>query len=157
MSGALYHVGLTVTDMTRSRRFYEEAFGFRFDRELRMEPSQLQPLLQLDPPSSIHAVYLMLDGFTLELMQWDPAARAGADARVLLETGLTHLSIVVDDVAATFDKVQALGGTALRTVGRAAMVRDPDGQLIELMATEILEETRRGRAERDAAAGGTPP
>jgi lactoylglutathione lyase len=150
MNSILYHVGLTVTDMERSRRFYEGAFGFTFDRELRMTPSQLQPLMQLDPPSSIHAVYLMLGDFMLELMQWEPAARGGAEQRVFLETGLTHLSIAVDDIAATIQKSTALGGTALNTIGRAAMLRDPDGQLIELVAADIYAETASDRAKRSA-------
>lgn len=150
MRGILYHIGLTVTDIERSRRFYEEVFGFRYDRALRMAPPQIQPLMQLDPPSSIHAVYLMLGGFTLELMQWEPGARTGAEKRVFLETGLTHLSIVVADIPATIAKVTALGGTTLTHLGRAAMVRDPDGQLIELIATEVHEETESGRAARAA-------
>ena len=74
MPSMLYHVGLTVSDMERSRRFYEGAFGFTFDRDLHMSPPELQPLLNLDPPSSIYAVYLMLGDITLELMQWQPAA-----------------------------------------------------------------------------------
>lgn len=152
MSAAIYHVGLTVTDVERSRRFYEGAFGFVFDRDLRMEPAQLQPLMQLDPPSSIHAVYLMLGGFTLELMQWDPPARPAADGRGFLETGLAHLSILVEDMADTLAKVANVGGTVLADVGRAAMVRDPDGQLIELLDAEVGAETERGRAARAAAA-----
>jgi catechol 2,3-dioxygenase-like lactoylglutathione lyase family enzyme len=152
MSGILYHIGLTVTDMERARRFYEGAFGFTYDRELRRDAPQLQPLMQLDPPSSIHAVYLTLGDFTLELMAWQPAARTGAEKRVFLETGLTHVSLVVDDVPRAIETVTALGGTALSSVGRAAMVRDPDGQLIELVARDIHEETRRDRAARAAAA-----
>jgi lactoylglutathione lyase len=152
MTGILYHIGLTVTNMGRSRRFYEEAFGFEFDRDLRMDPDQLQPLMRLDPPSSLHAVYLMLGSFTLELMQWEPAARTGAEKRVFLETGLTHLSIVVENITATIEKVKALGGTALTNIGPAAMVRDPDGQLIELIATNVYEETLRDRAGRAGTA-----
>jgi lactoylglutathione lyase len=154
MISLLYHIGLTVTDMVRARRFYEGAFGFEFDRELRMSPDQLQPLLRLDPPSSIHAVYLTLGVFTLELMQWEPAARTCAEQRMFLETGLTHLSIIVADIAATIEQAKALGGTALADVGRAAMLRDPDGQLIELLAPDIYEETRRGRAVGASGAAG---
>ena len=154
MSNVLYHIGLTVTDMARSRRFYEGAFGFRYDRDLRLSSKRIQPLMQLDPPSDIHAVYLMLGGFTLELMQWEPGARTGAEKRVFLETGMTHLSIVVADVAATLSKAAALGGSVLSDIGRAAMLRDPDGQLIELIATEVHEETERERAERAATASG---
>ena len=151
MNSLIYHIGLTVSDIQRSRAFYEGAFGFRYDRELRLPPEQTQPLLQLDPPSAIHALYLVLGSFTLELMQWQPGARAGADTRVFLETGLTHLSIAADDIPGVLAKAAALGGTVLTDIGRAAMLRDPDGQLIELVAAEVYEETERERAERAAA------
>lgn len=139
--------------MKRSRRFYEEVFGFTYDRELLMQPPELQPLLQLEPPSSIHATYLQLDLFTLELMEWDPPAGTAAGSRRFLETGLTHISIVVDDVGASIAKVRNHGGTVLSDIGRAAMVRDPDGQLIELIAPEVHQETMRGRRERAAGRG----
>ena len=148
MSNVFVHIGLTVTDIERSRRFYEGAFGFRFDRDLRMSDAMIQPLMQLDPPSHIHAVYLMLGPMTLELMEWRPGARTGAEKRVFVETGLTHLSISVDDIPAVLDRVTSLGGTIQANVGRAAMVRDPDGQLIELMEMAINEEIEKGRAER---------
>ena len=151
MTAMLYHVGLTVTDMARSRRFYEGAFGFRFDRELHMDPPQLQPLMQLDPPSHIYAVYLMLGSLTLELMHWRPGARTGAGDRVFLQTGLTHLSFSVDDIPATLKQVEAFGGTVQNSVGRAALVRDPDGQLLELMAMAVSDEIERSRAERAGA------
>jgi catechol 2,3-dioxygenase-like lactoylglutathione lyase family enzyme len=51
------------------------------------------------------------------------------------EPGLTHLSISVDDVRATAEKVAACGGTIIEEsdVGAAIFVRDPDGQLLELL------------------------
>ena len=52
------------------------------------------------------------------------------------EPGLTHISVCVDDVDAACAKAVELGGTheADRGFpGMVAMVRDPDGQLIELL------------------------
>lgn len=151
MTAVLYHIGLTVTDIARSRRFYEEAFGFIFDRELKLPAASIQPLMALDPPSGIHAVYLMLGSFTLELMKFDPPSREAAAARVFNQTGLAHISIAVDDVPATVERVLALGGSLAKSLGRAAVVRDPDGQMVELVASAVREETERGRAERVAA------
>lgn len=149
----LLHVGLTVTDMARAVRFYTETFGFIKDRELRMTAAQIDPLMQLTPPSDIHAVYLMLGGQTLELMAFDPPSSPAATARVFNQTGLAHLSIAVDDILGTCARAAALGGTVARQVGRAAILRDPDGQLIELLASAVNDEVERGRAERAAARG----
>ena len=51
------------------------------------------------------------------------------------EPGLTHLSISVDDVRATAEKVAEFGGMIIEEsdVGAAIFVRDPDGQLLELL------------------------
>jgi lactoylglutathione lyase len=58
--------------------------------------------------------------------------------RTMNEPGLTHLSISVDDIAATCVKVVELGGEVLADTnygGMAVFVRDPDGQLLELLPT----------------------
>ena len=147
MTGVLVHVGLTTRDMDRSRRFYTDALGFTFDRELRMTGDAIDDLLRLDPQSDLHAVYLRLGAFTLELMQFDPAAGAGAGVRRFNQTGLAHLSIAVADMPATLERVVAAGGVVVSHVGRACIVRDPDGQLIELLEIAVhdeIEARRRG-------------
>ena len=58
--------------------------------------------------------------------------------RSFTEPGLTHLSFSVDDLAATCDLVTEQGGEVLTDTdigGLAIMVRDPDGQLLELLPT----------------------
>jgi catechol 2,3-dioxygenase-like lactoylglutathione lyase family enzyme len=51
------------------------------------------------------------------------------------EPGLTHLSISVDDVRATAARVVEYGGRIVEEsdLGAALFVRDPDGQLLELL------------------------
>ena len=52
------------------------------------------------------------------------------------EPGLTHISFSVDDVDATCARVAELGGEVLAEqgfTGMVAMIRDPDGQLLELL------------------------
>jgi lactoylglutathione lyase len=145
MTSALVHVGLTTRDMARSRRFYTDALGFVFDRELRMAGDQIDGLLRLEPKSDLHAIYLRLGAFTLELMQFDPAADAGAGLRRFNQTGLAHLSIAVADMSATIERVVAAGGVMVSHAGRACIVRDPDGQLIELLEIAVHDEIEAGR------------
>ena len=51
------------------------------------------------------------------------------------EPGLTHISIGADDVRGLLDRVAALGGAVVMDtdIGVAVFIRDPDGQLIELL------------------------
>lgn len=130
------HVGQCVTDLARSRRFYEELLGFAFERELMVPDQPADRLLQLEAPLGLTAVYLRLGGFVLELMLFDRPANPAARARVVNEPGLTHLSVGVDDVAAVVARVDEFGGSVVAgtDVGPAVFIRDPDGQLIELLA-----------------------
>ena len=129
------HVGLCVTDLARSRRFYEEALGFTFDRSLQPPDAVCATLLGVEPPVGLTAVYLTRGGFTLELLHYDRPGNPAARRRALVEPGLTHLSLDTDDLEGTKVRVAGCGGAVVTTsdVGVAVMVRDPDGQLLELI------------------------
>jgi predicted enzyme related to lactoylglutathione lyase len=81
------------------------------------------------------AVYLVRDGFVLELMEFSaPGARAERRERVMNEPGLTHVSIATDDFESVLARVPEYGGEVLHDTKNdmVAFIRDPDGQLIEL-------------------------
>jgi lactoylglutathione lyase len=125
-----------VADPARSRRFYEEVLGFTFQRELAVPDGPAAKLLMVEPPVGMTAVYLERDGFVLELLHFDRAGNAPRRERSFTEPGLTHLSFSVDDISASAARAAELGGEILRGTeipGAAIMVRDPDGQLIELL------------------------
>lgn len=134
--GTYNHTGLVVTDLERSKRFYQEAFGFKFWYEIKPPDDVTAKLCSLTPPLDVTASYLTLDGFVLELMHYAaPGATATFRERKMDEPGLTHLSISVDDVRATAVRAAELGGEIIEEsdVGAALFVRDPDGQLVELL------------------------
>jgi len=131
------HVGLCVTDLEASTRFYTGVFGFTVRDELAVPDAFTTDLLAVAPPVGLTARYLTLEGFVLELLWFDRDGNDPRRARGFTEPGLTHLSFGVDDLAATCAKATELGGSvpAGRRVGDAAvMIRDPDGQLLELLA-----------------------
>ena len=134
------HVGLCVTDLARSRRFYEEVLGFEFERDLAVPDAPSDRLLRVEAPLGATAVYLRRDAFVLELLHFDRPGNPAAVERVMNEPGLTHLSLSVDDMAATCALVEQHGGQVLSdtNVRAAVFVRDPDGQLIELLTMEYL-------------------
>ena len=55
------------------------------------------------------------------------------------EPGLTHLSVSVDDIHATAKKAVEYGGQLIEDsdIGFALFLRDPDGQLLELLPTSF--------------------
>jgi len=135
MTSACSHIGLCVTDLERSRRFYEEVFGFRLAFDLSTDGSSTPQLLRLEAPLTLNAAYLAVDGLLLELLQFEPAGAPGPVTRVMNEPGLTHLSLFVDDVDAVIAAVPQHGGRVRddTNLGVAVFVEDPDGQAIEVI------------------------
>ena len=130
------HTGQAVTDPQRSMRFYQEVLGFKFWYQLSPDDASVGKLCGLPPPLDVTAYYLRLDGFVLELMHYAaPGAGAAYRPRTMNEPGLTHLSISVDDIRATAAKAVLYGGQIVEEsdLGMALVIRDPDGQLIELL------------------------
>ncbi len=128
------HVGLVVTDLARAKRFYEEALGFTFWYEITPPDDLTAKLNGLEPPLGTTASYFILDGLVLELLHYrerpTPFRR-----RTMDESGLTHLSVAVDDIHEAAANVVQYGGSIIdeTDIGVALFVRDPDGQLIELL------------------------
>ncbi len=134
--GTYNHTGHVVTDLERSKRFYQEVFGFKFWYEISPPDVPTAQLTSLTPPLGVTASYLTLEGFVLELMHYAAeGATAPFRARTMNEPGLTHLSLSVDDVHAAAAQAVELGGTVIEDsdIGAALFIRDPDGQLIELL------------------------
>jgi lactoylglutathione lyase len=133
------HVGLCVTDLDRSRRFYEQVLGFAPRNELTVPDAPASRLLGVPEPVGLTAVYLVRDGFVLELLHFDRDGNDPRRARSFTEPGLAHLSFTVPDLPAARAAVSAAGGEVLDGTdvgGRAVTVRDPDGQLLELLAAD---------------------
>ena len=129
------HVGHCVADLDRSRRFYEGLLGFRYWWQFDVPDDQAAGVLRLTPPLGMTALYLVRDGFVLELLQYAaPGQTEAPQPRAMNQPGLTHISLSVEDIEATLARVEEHGGEILEDTDKKVVVfiRDPDGQLIEL-------------------------
>jgi catechol 2,3-dioxygenase-like lactoylglutathione lyase family enzyme len=125
-----------VTDLDRSKRFYCELLGFSFDREINPPDELSAKLMGLEPPLAMTASYLVRDGLVLELLHYAAAGQTRPTrARTMNEPGLTHISLSVDDIDGTLARVPDFGGEVIAdsNIGAGVFVRDPDGQLVELL------------------------
>ena len=132
------HLGHCVSDLERAKRFYIGVFGFTPWFEISPPDAGSDRLLGLAAPLDMTASYLRLGDFTLELLAFGARPVHRADPpRTMDQVGLTHLSFAVDDIAATCAAVVEHGGAVLddTNIGVAVFVRDPEGQLIELLPT----------------------
>ena len=134
------HIGLCVADRERSRRFYEGLLGFQFWWDLELPDVGTKKLLQLDGPIGVRATYLVRDGLVLELLDYSKREVHAGSERVMDQVGLTHMSLSVSDLAAALAMVEEFGGSVVQetVTEQFAMIRDPDGQLIELLPDSWL-------------------
>ena len=130
------HAGLCVADRERSRRFYEGLLRFQFWWEIEPPDDRTAQLVQLPEPLGVHATYLVRDGFVLELIDYSKREVHAGSERVMDQVGLTHISFSVSDLDGVLKKVEEFEGCVVdATVSEgSAMIRDPDGQLLELLA-----------------------
>jgi len=135
------HIGVCVSDLRRSLRFYQDALGFRFTHELEVKGEPSDTLLRLRDVE-LRALYLEKDGVTIELLSYaSPGHVAEPGLRPLNRLGLTHLSFQVDDLEGLLPALEAAGGAVLAdtridvpaAATTAVFVTDPDGTLIELV------------------------
>ncbi len=139
---AFNHVGQCVTDLERSKRFYCELFGFVVEREITPPDVGSAQLLSLAAPLGMTAAYLVRDGLVLELLHFAAAGQTQPfRERTMNEPGLTHISLSVDDVDGVCARVPEFGGVVIESsnIGAAVFVRDPDGQLLELLPMSYRE------------------
>ena len=133
---AFNHVGQCVTDLDRSKRFYCELFGFTLEREISPPDASSAQLLSLTAPMGMTAAYLVRDGLVLELLHFAADGQTQPfRPRAMNEPGLTHISLAVDDIDAVCARIPEFGGEVIEStnIGAAVFVRDPDGQLVELL------------------------
>jgi catechol 2,3-dioxygenase-like lactoylglutathione lyase family enzyme len=131
---------LCVADTARSRRFYEGLLGFTYWWELEPPDEGTGQLLQLGQPIGLHATYLVRDGVVLELLAYSHRVLRAGSQRVMDQVGLTHLSLSVSDLGELLAAVESFGGSIVEgtVTEQSAMVRDPDGQLLELLSDSWL-------------------
>jgi catechol 2,3-dioxygenase-like lactoylglutathione lyase family enzyme len=126
-----HHVGLTVGDIERARRWYVDALG-------------LDVVLDFELPGGVRGVMLRnAAGAGVELFEV-PGADVGvahADPPAAMRTtGFGHVGFEVDDLDATYAALVAAGAAEVwaprqspEPGRRMAFVHDPEGNLIELI------------------------
>ncbi|MBV9487728.1 MAG: VOC family protein [Frankiaceae bacterium] len=133
------HIGICVTDLEVSTRFYTQVLGFR---ELFSADFGDELVATMEADGSFTSRMLARDDLRIELLHWHDQAPSGDGERCpMTARGITHLCFRVEAVDDLLDLAETYGGTAhpaTRTDldGGVAVVylTDPDGVRIECMA-----------------------
>ena len=150
---AIGHIGICVSDMERSLRFWRDGLGFEVIREGQQFRNAWAKILELDVVD-MHNCIMRRDHMTLELMCFDKPGHVGSgERRPMNQLGFTHIAVWCSNVDAVAERVVAYGGAILestRTVfthpklhGKWLICTDPDGVRVELVeypeGEDILE------------------
>jgi catechol 2,3-dioxygenase-like lactoylglutathione lyase family enzyme len=134
---AFHHVGLTVSDLDASLRFWCDGLGaeevHRFDSD---EPA-LGSVVG-EPGAHVHGVRVVLPGapFALDLYRY-LAPHAEPHVLRVAAVGSVHVAVACDAPEILADRLVKHGGTqvgAREVLGgkRCVYLRDPDGHVLEL-------------------------
>jgi len=143
----LSHIGICVSDLERSLRFYCEGLGFKEKTPYRVG-NEYRKLLELDGEISLETRFLFRDGFYIELLYFHSPGQTGPDSRrPMNQLGFTHMNLRVGDVDAVIARIRDYGGqthdhTRTRLTNAQGEVEtdviycnDPDGVRIEVYSS----------------------
>jgi len=154
MTHLIHHVGLTVSQLEESVRFYCNSFGFEQVMQQQIDAAYLGSIVGI-PGADVRMAHLRLPGGTLvvELFQYVSGAES-APRLVPNRIGNAHLCFVVDDIRAEYERLLATGvdfvsapvaiDAGRNTGGVSCYLRDPDGITLELF--QAPPEHRHGSA-----------
>src|SRR5215203_2200688 len=103
------HIGVCVSDIERSRRFYVDVLGFAtlYDADFTND----EVAATMEQSGAFRSVMLRRGDVRVELLQWvDVPTTGSGERRPMTELGMTHLSFRVDDVHELAETVEAAGG-----------------------------------------------
>jgi catechol 2,3-dioxygenase-like lactoylglutathione lyase family enzyme len=143
------HVGISVSNLQRSIRFYCDGLGMKVLEEESFEGSQYDQILGLQNAKGRVAI-LKVDQLQLELFEFlRPEPRTADPDRPVCDQGLTHFCIEVTDLEGVCEQLKAAGARfhspPLLFFGttRATYVRDPDGNVFELIEQRAENQAPR--------------
>ncbi len=135
------HIGICVSDLERSVRFYCEGLGFELVQSHTVG-QEFGRLMELEDVV-LQSRFVSRDGISVELLHFDSPGHSGEPVRrPMNQLGITHLSLRVGDLDAVAQVIESFGGTVLggtrTTFGSSDALAfvyctDPDGVRIELM------------------------
>ena len=132
------HIGLCVSDLERSLRFYVEGLGFEPFARFELE----RDIAEVDPPVKLTSCFIQKGGLRIELLHYASPGAFGHPSTRRNQLGLTHLSFVVEDVDAAAADLVRHGGTVIDGTRNGLQdpdavqiifLADPDGTRVELM------------------------
>lgn len=140
------HIGLCVSDLEASLRFYVDGLGFE-KSDVFAVGDEVAHTLEVEQGVVLTSQMIEKDGMKIELLGWASPEPFGAPSSSRGQLGLTHLSFNVVDMDAVEAHLVELGGTVVESTRtaipfpggemRLLFLADPDGTRVELMEAVV--------------------
>jgi lactoylglutathione lyase len=142
----LLHYSHCVSDVERSRRFYNEVLGFETVFEIDFDDAVTAKVMGL-PSAKFKGIFMKRDGMRIELIGFtDPPPDRIVRRHKSNEIGHSHLSFYVTSLDEALAELRAHGvpideetRQVLPSGIECCVVRDPDGFPIEIVQTPTLD------------------
>lgn len=136
------HVGLCVSDLAVSLRFYCDGLGGRAVERYELDSEALPGLaesLEVGSRAVIVSQMVTWEALRIELIGWRQPDPVGVPSTSRHQMGLTHLSFWVAALDPAVARLVSCGGTLLAGTRQSpgvdlVFLADPDGTRVELMA-----------------------
>jgi glyoxylase I family protein len=136
-----HHVAISTPDIDRLTRFYIDLFGFERVYDLAWEKgvTDIDDMMAVKDTAA-RAVMLRTGNSFMEFFEFSspvPAKQTGD--RPVINHGITHICIAVDDAMAECARLEGMGlrlhvaPNRAATPFRGTYARDPDGNVIEIL------------------------
>lgn len=133
------HIGLCTANIQRASTFYCEALGFTPLGDIIEIGAPFDALLE-QPGATLLVQQLKCGDATIELLGYrDTPVTGSTDRKPMNELGFTHMTLVVDNIDSTVERICEFGGQLCAETrvdspfGEILFCTDPDGVRIELM------------------------
>jgi catechol 2,3-dioxygenase-like lactoylglutathione lyase family enzyme len=131
-----HHVGTTVSNLDRAVEFYRDVLGLSVLDRFTVSGERFSTAVDVDGATGRFA-HLDADGIRVELVEYDPERERQSEAAVN-RIGEKHLGLTTDDVDQFHDSLPSVVETLSEpqttdTGSRILFVRDPDGNVIEII------------------------
>jgi catechol 2,3-dioxygenase-like lactoylglutathione lyase family enzyme len=150
----IHHTGYTVSNLDRSLGFYRDLLGCEVVATQEKQGGYLAAIVGY-PDAHVRMAHLRAPGsmHVIELFEYlapDGESRPSGFGLEPRNVGTSHISFIVDDLSAVYDRLLAAGvdffsppvdiDTGINTGGKALYLRDPDG-----IPMELFEPPRKDR------------
>ncbi|ADQ68967.1 lactoylglutathione lyase-like lyase [Halogeometricum borinquense DSM 11551] len=131
-----HHVGITVSDLENAVEFYQETLDLTLLDRFTVSGENFSTAVGVDGATGQFA-HLEADGVRVELIEYEPEGASRGEASIN-RPGTAHLGLTVEDIDSFYESLPNSVESVSRpqttdTGSRILFVRDPEGNLIELL------------------------